>query len=246
MKHWRWKVWLSLGLVSLSGLLYLIHYAIFRDAKHIFIYLIGDIAFIPIDVLLVVLVLHTLITSHEKQQMLKKLNMVFGAFFSEVGTELIKDFCRFDKNPEVLKSKLMIKNDWSQKDYASLKKKLGKHHLEVDARKGDLPKLKILLTAKREFLLRLLENPNLLEHEEFTSLLWAVFHLAEELSFRVSLAGLPETDYQHLSGDINRAYGLLVKEWVSYMKHLQKDYPFLFSLAMRTNPFDSSASVVVR
>ena len=27
------------------------------------------------------------------------------------------------------------------------------------------------------------------------------------------------------------------------LQHLQRDYPYLFSLAVRTNPFDSAASV---
>jgi hypothetical protein len=246
MKHWHWKIWLSLGLIALSCVLYLLHYAIFHDARHIFYYLLSDIAFIPVDVLLVVLVLHQIITSHEKQTMLKKLNMVFGAFFSEVGTELLKDFCRFDANAQELKNKLVVKKDWTQKEFMFLRKKLKSHQAQVDAKKGDLAKLKILLVAKREFLLRLLENPNLLEHEEFTALLWAVFHLAEELSFRIQTSGLPEADYEHLSGDIKRAYILLVDEWVSYMKHLHRDYPFLFSLAMRTNPFDQNASVVIK
>jgi hypothetical protein len=246
MKHWHWKIWLSLGLIALSCVLYLLHYAIFHDARHIFYYLLSDIAFIPVDVLLVVLVLHQIITSHEKQTMLKKLNMVFGAFFSEVGTELLKDFCRFDANAQELKNKLVVKKDWTQKEFMFLRKKLKSHQAQVDAKKGDLARLKILLVAKREFLLRLLENPNLLEHEEFTALLWAVFHLAEELSFRIQTSGLPEADYEHLSGDIKRAYILLVDEWVSYMKHLHRDYPFLFSLAMRTNPFDQNASVVIK
>jgi hypothetical protein len=39
---------------------------------------------------------------------------------------------------------------------------------------------------------------------------------------------------------------LLVLEWVSYMRYLKEHYPYLFSLAMRTNPFDAEASPVVR
>ncbi|GEM_PF-6299397 len=38
-----------------------------------------------------------------------------------------------------------------------------------------------LLISKTAFLLRLMENPNLLEHEQFTPLLMATFHLTEEL-----------------------------------------------------------------
>ena len=94
--------------------------------------------------------------------------------------------------------------------------------------------------------MRLLENPNLLEHETFTELLWAVFHLAEELSHRESVEGLTTADYQHLAGDIKRAYELLIREWVIYMKHLKTSYPYLFSLAMRTNPFDPNASVEIK
>jgi hypothetical protein len=30
------------------------------------------------------------------------------------------------------------------------------------------------------------------------------------------------------------------------MAHLQSDYPYLFSLAVRMNPFDANASAIVR
>jgi len=95
-------------------------------------------------------------------------------------------------------------------------------------------------------LLGLLENPNLLEHESFTNLLWAVFHLTDELAHRSDLVKLPDTDYQHLAGDMKRVYHQLIIQWLNYMKHLKQDYPYLFSLAMRTNPFDINASVVVK
>ena len=57
---------------------------------------------------------------------------------------------------------------------------------------------------------------------------------------------LPETDLMHLSGDVQRVYSSIVREWLDYLRHLQEDYPYLFSLAIRTNPFDRSASPVVR
>lgn len=95
-------------------------------------------------------------------------------------------------------------------------------------------------------MLRLLENPNLLEHEKFTELLRAVFHFTEELEERVDLNELPETDKMHLSGDIKRAYVHLVNQWIDYMKYLKDNYPYLFSLAIRINPFDKEASPIVR
>ena len=115
---------------------------------------------------------------------------------------------------------------------------------EVDSMSGDLNEIKEFLIGNRDFMLRLLENPLLLEHESFTDLLWAVFHLTEELANRPTLSGLPEADYGHLAGDMGRAYGRLVREWIGYMDHLRQNYPYLFSLALRTNPFDPQASVV--
>ena len=109
-----------------------------------------------------------------------------------------------------------------------------------------MEKIKNFLKGEKQFLLTLLENPNLLEHESFTNLLWSVFHLTEELIHRRNLKDLPEPDYKHIEGDIKRVYHLLIAEWLDYMKHLKSNYPYLFSLAVRTNPFDKNASVEVK
>jgi len=237
----NWQVMLGITLVALSAVFYFAHYLIFRDLHHIFIYLLGDIAFVFIEVLMVTMIIHQLLTMREKKALLKKLNMVIGAFFSEVGTPLIKDFCGFDKNPESISKCLMLSNDWDEKTFSAGLRALKIHTCQLDLKKGDIEGLKKFLHEKRGFLLALLENPNLLEHESFTNLLWAVFHLAEELGYRRDLRRLHEKDSEHLAGDIKRVYKLIVTEWLEYMKHLKRDYPYLFSLAMRTNPFNPDA-----
>ena len=45
--------------------------------------------------------------------------------------------------------------------------------------------------------------------------------------------------------DVKRAYTQLGVQWLDYLRHLQTQYPFLFSLAVRTNPLDPHASVTV-
>jgi hypothetical protein len=233
-------------LVFLTFFFYAAHFVIFRDAHHIFIYLVGDVAFVFIEVLLVTLIIHQILSDREKRAIFKKLNMVIGAFYSEVGTPLLKYFRVFDVNTDQTSNHLIVSDDWSPEHFVLIKKVLQNHNYKINSQSGDLKGLRNFLVDKRAFLLRLLENPNLLEHENFTDLLWAVFHLAEELSHRVSVEGLPDTDYGHLSGDIKRAHRLLVREWLSHMEHLKADYPYLFSLAIRTNPFDPQASVEVR
>jgi hypothetical protein len=94
--------------------------------------------------------------------------------------------------------------------------------------------------------MRLLENPNLLEHDSFSNLLLAVFHLTEELAQRTDLHRLTAADLEHLAGDVQRGYLLLIKEWLAYLAHLQSRYPYLFSLALRTNPFDPFATPEIK
>ena len=243
MKRIKWQILLGLFFIILSAMLYLLHYAIFRDPHHIFIYLLGDIAFLPIQVLLVTLIIDELLSQREKRSVLKKLNMVIGAFFSEVGLKLLKAFATFDNNSEKIRQELVVNDKWSSQKFLDISKRLKNYDCKIESQKGDLAELKQLLIGKRNFLLRLLENPNLLEHETFTELLRAVFHLTEELDNRTDVKRLSEPDYAHLSGDIKRAHLLLLSEWVDYMKYLKANYPYLFSLAIRINPFDPTASV---
>ena len=240
------KVLFGLALILLSVFFYVLHYIFFRDLHHILIYLVGDIAFVFIEVLLVTLIIHQVLSEREKRAMLKKLNMVIGAFFSEVGSELLKYFIGFDEDMGGLSKHLIIDNEWSEEHFDKMEEVLSHRVYKVDGKAGNLAGLKDFLSGKRGFLLRLLENQNLLEHESFTELLWAVFHLTEELSHRKTVDRLTDKDYAHLSGDITRAYKLLVREWLGYMEHLKGNYPYLFSLAIRTNPFDEDASVEIK
>jgi voltage-gated potassium channel Kch len=187
-----------------------------------------------------------LLNRREKLMRKEKLNMVIGVFFSEVGTELIRLFSACDTSVDALRTDLVVTDEWSEKEFESESKRLRHYEYKVDSSLADLNVLRAFLQEKRELVLRLFENPYLLEHQSFTELLRAILHLKEELLHRKSLENLPDADYSHLSGDIRRAYLLLVDEWLDYMKYLKKNYPYLYSLAMRTNPFDRNASVILK
>jgi hypothetical protein len=246
LKRVNWQIWLSIILLLLSVFLYFLHFLIFKDAHHIFLYLLGDIAFIPIDVLLVTVIIHQLLTKREKRIKLKKLNMVIGVFFSNAGTELLRALSSFNFSIDSLSENLAIDSQWSEKQFIVAAKRIKKDEYKIDCKKGDLGKLKEFLSVKSDFLLRLLENPNLLEHDAFTELLWAVSHLAEELNYREDPSALSVKDCEHLAGDIKRAYILLIYEWLLYMKHLKFTYPYLFSLAVRINPFKENSVAEIK
>lgn len=185
------------------------------------------------------------ITERERAERLRKMNMLVGVFFSECGTDLLRTFSGIDPAVAEIRAALVVTNAWSPEDFASAKTVLSNHAVKIDSRDLDLPLLHSCLSKNKPLMVTMLENPHLIEHETFTELMQALFHLAEELRVRPRLTGLPETDSAHLSGDINRVYGLLIREWLAYMQHLKVTYPYLFSLAMRTNPFDADASPIV-
>lgn len=244
-KDLRWQILLGLVLVGVSAILYGGHYLLFQDAHHIFLYLVGDIAFLPIEVLFVTLIIHRLLDSREKKERLEKLNMVIGVFFSEVGTELLAFFSDRDPSLEQIRTDLIPTNEWSRQEFQKITQRLQAYPCQVKVMHVDMEVLRDFLHSKRDMLLQLMGNANLLEHESFTDMLWAVFHLTEELIHREEIRCLPETDCEHIASDIQRAYRLLVEEWLSYMHHLQGNYPHLFSLATRLNPFDRNASLLI-
>jgi hypothetical protein len=245
MKHFRWQILLAVSLVALSAIFYVAQVRIFQTPRDTFFYLLQDIAFVPIQVLLVTLIINRLLSVREKRSRLEKLNMVIGAFFSEVGTNLLTYLSDCDPNLEKIRGNLIVTNNWSDAEFTRVSRNLRSYDYGIDTGKIDLAYLKGFVAERREFLLRLLENPTLLEHESFTELLLAVFHLVEELTCREDVHHLPHSDTIHIAGDMRRVYGLLVHEWLDYMRHLKDSYPYLFSLAMRLNPFDENASPIV-
>jgi hypothetical protein len=240
--HKRSDVMIFLMLLS-SIILYGIDYLLIGQFKDIGLAFLGNLAFLPIYVLFVTLMIERLLKEREKEALRQKMNMVIGVFFSEVGTSLLKDGFCFLTDKEGLAGRVKISTTWEDVRFRELALFLDSGEMKMDSRLCSMGSLKEFLVARRNFMLGLLENPNLLEHDGFTDLLWAVFHLLEELQMRTSLSSLPEADMDHLSGDIRRAYTHLLKQWVIYLQHLKSDYPYLFSLAVRNNPLNPDARI---
>ena len=244
MKHLKSHLILALGLIFCSFVFYFIHYKVFHDLHHLFIYMVGDIAFLFIEVLIVSLIIERLLHINEKRSRMEKLNMIIGAFFSEAGTPLLKILSKADKNRNSLHDYLSVVIS-SRREFKTNAGEIKTLNNSIEVNNIDLNDLKVFLLEKRNFMLRMLENPSLMEHEAFSDVLWSVFHLAEELKSRESLSHLPQSDCDHLKGDINRVYRRLILQWINYMMHLKKSYPYLFSLALRTSPFNRNASALV-
>ena len=246
-----WKVKFSILMVLLIIIIYGSNYLVLGDGEHIISYIWTHLGFIPLDILLVAFLLDEIIEKKEKEAMLEKLDMLMSTFFSEVGNELIAQLSSVNKYKTDTQSLKSIK-DWDDKDYENMLNNLKDTNIDFSAmdmpaeeREEFLENLRNHLVSKREFIINLINNPNLIEKEEFSGLINSILHLDEELEHRKDLALVSDADFAHLNGDMQRVYNKLIHEWVYYLRYLNKHYPYMIALIIRTNPFDDTASVYV-
>jgi len=245
MKNYRGLTLIALVLVLISLVIYLIDYLVFNNLRDLLFYTVLDLAFLPIQVLLVGIIIDRILTRREVEEKIQKLNMVVGSFFSEVGHSLLTILLNSTDDVGKIIECYDVTLKWNKAEFKNAQS-LATKETSIRFNKIDLDALKSFLIKKRSFLLVLMENPNLLEHELFTDLLLSSFHLTEELESRPSLSNLPDTDIAHIDVDIKRVYRHLIIEWLDYMQHLQSNYPFLYSHYLRIHPFQSHPSAIVR
>ncbi len=236
MKKHKEFIGIGAVLIGLSALLHYGHYLLFHDAHHLFIFLVADIAFIPLEVFFVTVVLDKILERREKQHLIEKLNMLVGLFFSEVGLDVLRMCTQADMDLNEARDAYALSMNWTEADFEKLHGKLVEHPHKLDVQKIDVGRLKEKLDTGKNLLVSLIANPALLEHDSFSELLMAIMHLQEELAMRYD-DGLSKFDQEHIEVDIQRAYSRLGSEWIKYMKHLRVHYPYLYLTALIKNPY---------
>lgn len=245
MRKRSWYITTAIWLVLTSVVIYAVQVYIFRRPTETEFYLLQDLAFLPVQVLLVSIVLNSLLKAREQMELEQKMTMVIGIFFTQMGNELLRSLSAFDGNLRETREILDIKIAWKDSDFESAKKRLEAHKYAMDCHRADLHELKQMLVDNCSLLRELLANPNLLEHGTFTEILWAVTHLSQELTLRPDLDHLPQADYEHLNLDMQRAYSRMLSEWLSYLRQLKQHHPYMFSFVVRMNPFTPHPSAVI-
>jgi hypothetical protein len=137
MKLVRWQFMLAAVLVVASVTVYLVQLLIFGRTSETFFYLLQDLAFLPVQVLLVTLMLDQLFKRREKMALQHKMNMVIGAFFSEAGTPLLKSFPSFDRRQGEINGALLLRPNWTGRDFDNAKDAVRRHDFAMDAGRGD-------------------------------------------------------------------------------------------------------------
>lgn len=240
------EIGLALFLLSFSTGMYLLHFLLFRDAHHIFLYLVGDIAFLGVDALLVYFVLDRLLNAREKQAARKRLNILAGLFFADIGANLFNVFLDMQKDGCTCEQQYCVQESWTHRDFVAAAKSLQSAKLVFVYVPEKMLHLRELLSTKQEMLIRILENPGLHEHEAFSDVLLAVFHLTEELLRRTDLVHNDKTDQEHLMNDVRRAFTHLAQLWLEYMEHLREHYKYLYLYNIKNRQFNFERNLEVK
>ena len=161
-------------------------------------------------------------------------------FFNEAGSDILREMNKFIKNKDELKNIMHITAQWKEDDFKNAVKAVEKAEIYADISLSDIDSLKTNLFKRKRNILAMVENPSLLEHDRFTEMLWALYHMVDELKARDGFASLPHADYEHLTVDLKRAYRYLCMEWLYFNQYIKKRYPYLFSLVMRKSPFEAN------
>lgn len=228
MKKIKYYLFISFILISLSVIMFTIHFMMFGQALNTAYYSIMNLCFIPINSLVVTIILEKLIDHRSKKERIEKLNMLIGIFFTEIGGKLMHYIIVSDKNTSDF--------NFNFEDLKYVRTTLTNHDYNIEIDEIDLNSIKNLLVENNNLLINLISNENLLQNQTFTDLIMSIIHLRDEILFFESNT-LEEVSKKHLENDILRVYENIVIQWVFYLEYLKKFYPFLYSNAIRVNPF---------
>ena len=176
---------------------------------------------------------------------IERRKILIGLFYSVIGNKLLELCMNADPSINTIRDKTLIKMGWTERDFNKLQRYMKKYDYCIDMDRADFAQLKTILEEKTDLLVSLLENPSLIEHEMFTELLRATFHLREELTLRENIAGCGNEDLAHLCNDVKRVYSMLSMLWLDYVRDLKRRYPYLYSLALRNNPFNEKRCISI-
>ena len=139
MKKPTWQTLLIVTLLAVSGVLYCLQIVLFRSPRDTCFYLLQDLAFVPLQVLLVTLVLNKLLVDRERSVMLKKLNMAIGLFFSEVGSTLLKNCTEFDAKFHSIEEGFNVCGDFTGDAFEAMVRRISTYECRIEGRGRILP-----------------------------------------------------------------------------------------------------------
>lgn len=224
-------------MIGISAATYALHYLIFRDFHHIAIFFVHDIAFLPLEALLVTLVFDKLLERSHANENHDKRSLIESVFFSESGCDMLQYLRSCDPDSAALRDRLALNADWKQRDFIAAAAFLKSYPFRLDPERLDFYGLHHHLSTRHSYFLKVIENPALMQHDDFTQLILSIYLLWEELECRDDLCCLPADDRARLCGLAETIYARLTDEWLDNAQSIRVHQPLRLNKIIQTNPF---------
>lgn len=228
---------LILLLLCASALLYAIHYLIFRDLHHLAIFGLHELAFVPLEVILVTLGLDQLVEKTHREEARSKVSIIETLYFNESGGTMLRYLTSFDPDAARLRELLQVTKDWHSSDFRQAIRQLKSYPFLLDLDRIDFFGLHYHLSQRHEYYRSMLENPALTQSEAFTEMIMKIYLLWEELDGRTNLYQLPEKDRNYLAELLHEIYRELTEYWLDNVYNHSIHNRFRLHRAIESNPF---------
>lgn len=228
---------LILLLLCASALLYAIHYLIFRDLHHLAIFGLHELAFVPLEVILVTLGLDQLVEKTHREEARSKVSIIETLYFNESGGTMLRYLTSFDPDAARLRELLQVTEDWHSSDFRQAIRQLKSYPFLLDLDRIDFFGLHYHLSQRHEYYRSMLENPALTQSEAFTEMIMKIYLLWEELDGRTNLYQLPEKDRSYLAELLHEIYRELTEYWLDNVYNHSIHNRFRLHRAVESNPF---------
>jgi len=177
------------------------------------------------------------INREERKKLDRKIHILLGLLFSEIGNKLLGIIQRHDSDINKTKEIFDFGKHYNPKAYRRMLKEINSRKICYKTEDCNFKEMYELISSNKEFLMRMLENPMLLEGEILTELIRNIFHLYEEFTYRLQINDLCKVDIEHLNHDVVKVYKGLLGSWVLYMEYLHTNYPVLHKFNRTEGPF---------
>ncbi len=216
-------------LLLISVIIYALQIFIFHDPQTTAFYIFQDFAFMPATIAIATLVVGKLMDEQEKKEKVEKTKMLTSTFFTGIGTAITTELLEIAEPKEHLANIIALRcTD------ANLKQKqdnIRQMEIKINLTKEVYESVMQKFETAQTSLLVLSSNPMLFEHEDFTDLLWAIFHLIDEYHLRDDFNTLDDHVLHHLNKDFEQMLRLLLINYIANAKYLRETYPHFYESA---------------
>lgn len=214
-----------LVLSMISGCIYGLQVLLFHDLRNTEFYIMQDLAFIPISIAITTVVVGNIVARRSREEAAEKAGMLRTMFFSDIGRILMKKINAISEpSIPVYSGKGMS----VQKQQEIIRSTAVTVHTDRDTYEF----IRAFLNEKKQDLITLSGNNNLMDQDDFTQLLGGLFHLLDEFSLRGSYEELSESDISHMNDDFARVLILLGTNLAASAEFQKKHFPDFYQKAI--------------